>query len=635
MKQRKLNLEQRFILIIIAIGTICFGLLGSLFYRQIRQAVIAQARQHAMGIAATAACQIDGELFVQIEQVGDDAYQKVYDVLDDFRDYSEISYIYTLKEADNQLVFVVDTDEENPAEVFEPYEYREDMKPAFSGQVCFDNTMTTDEWGHYYSAYAPVTTADGAVVGIVGCDVKMDNIRAIERPLILRVVLLITIFNLISGLIYINLSRTLMEHDVMTEISNYDYLIRYGNRLSRKKKLADYTGILINIKDFKYINQRVGAKVADKVLKEYAAVLKAGKERRDFLASTGGDNFFLLVKKGKEQAFLNKVKQVEVTVRIKDKPVRIPLSVRCGLYSIKKEDDIDFVLNACTFAVNGAKSKTNTDCLWFEDEMFHQMMQEKETVAAFKQGIMNHEFVVYYQPKVNIDTNTLCGAEALVRWVQNGKIVPPMQFIPTLEKNNLIQKLDFYVLEQVCTDIRDWLDRGIEMVRISTNFSKLHLCNLHFAQDLLKVLEKYQIDSQYIEAELTESSGYYDLEALTRFVHYMNRAHVSVSIDDFGTGYSSLSLLKDLNVDVVKVDKSFFRDIESGDEVNGKLVANVIKMVQDLGREVISEGIETQEQAEFLKQVKSPIVQGYLYDKPLSHDDFEKKLLSPHYDMNR
>ena len=173
---------------------------------------------------------------------------------------------------------------------------------------------------------------------------------------------------------------------------------------------------------------------------------------------------------------------------------------------------------------------------------------------------------------------------------------------------------------------------GIPLVKISSNFSKLHLKNNDFSSRILALLLRYDVDPKLVEIELTESSGYQDFEALTKFVDCMNAANVSTSIDDFGTGYSSLSMLRDLNVDVIKLDRSFFRNVDSEDTADKKMVENVIHMIQDLDREIICEGIETKQQAEFLKQVQSPIVQGFLFDKPLDREAFEKRMKKPVYD---
>ena len=226
----------------------------------------------------------------------------------------------------------------------------------------------------------------------------------------------------------------------------------------------------------------------------------------------------------------------------------------------------------------------------------------------------------------------MCGAEALVRWHQGDTLIPPYKFIPLLEEEGSITELDFYIFDNMCQDIKEWLDSGITPVRVSSNFSKLHLLNADFADRVLNVVNKYQISHEYIEVELTESSGYENFEALTSFVNKMKENGICVSIDDFGTGYSSLSLLKELNVNVIKLDKTFIDEIGNGDDVNEKLVKNVIHMIKDLGRDIICEGVETKDQAEFLISQGCFMAQGYLYDKPLPGAEFEQRLKKPKYE---
>lgn len=631
MKNKGLRLEEKFILVIVAVGLICFSLLGFLSYKQVGRIIVDQHKEDAMGIARTAADQIDGEMFANITSSEDENYKVIYELLSKYKANNLISYIYAMKQEGDHLVFVIDTDEQNPADFLEEYEYLADMRPAFDGDVCCDEEVTTDKWGDYFSAYAPIVDKDGKVVGIVGADIGIDSIDSVLAQLKNLIIMLITVFAAISILVYILISSNLMNKDLLTEINNYEKLIKVGSARYKRKKLDNYTGILINIKDFSYINQQLGSAGGDMILKLYAKELQKRGKHLDLVASIGGDSYFALIKNERAQQFLDSIKGIVLSIKVNNDFVDVQVNARCGIYPIPEKTRINEVLNCCTVALNEAKLQYDNDYKWFEKEMFDQMLEEREILNAFRVGIVRHEFVVYYQPKVNLYTNNLCGAEALVRWFRNGKIVPPDQFIPVLEKNNLITELDFYVFEKVCKDIRDWLDKGYEMVTISSNFSKMHLRNANFADDILKIKDKYNVDSKYIDTELTESSGLNDLEALIKFVTKMNEAKISVSIDDFGTGYSSLSLLKDLNVDVVKMDKSFFRAMENGERLQKKMVENVIRMVQDLDREVISEGIETEQQADFLRSIDSPIVQGYLFDKPLPHNEFEKRLKEPHY----
>jgi EAL domain-containing protein (putative c-di-GMP-specific phosphodiesterase class I) len=257
----------------------------------------------------------------------------------------------------------------------------------------------------------------------------------------------------------------------------------------------------------------------------------------------------------------------------------------------------------------------------------------------------NKEFEVYYQPKVNLDTNELCGSEALVRWRRAERLLQPEEFIPILEREGSVCALDFYVLERVCENIRVWLDKGLTPVRVSTNFSKLHMHNPKLADDIIKVLQRHDVNPSYIEIELTETIGYEDFEALAAFVCKLHDYGLHTSIDDFGTGYSSLNLVSELDIDVIKLDKSFLTpEDKSGSDAESEriqhkaksniiVIKTLIAMARELGISVICEGVETKEQAQLLIDLGCHMAQGYLYDRPMPCEEFENRLINVKYDV--
>lgn len=266
--------------------------------------------------------------------------------------------------------------------------------------------------------------------------------------------------------------------------------------------------------------------------------------------------------------------------------------------------------------------------LWFEPEMLNRTIKANTISTMFPDAIRNEEFVVYYQPKVSLSDNKLCGCEALTRWVKDGNIVSPADFIPVLEREGTICKLDFYVLDKACADIKRWLETGLNPVRVSTNFSKLHLHNKDFAEEIISIINKHGVDPAYVEVELTESSGYEDYEALAEFVRKMKSYGVSTSIDDFGTGYSSLNLLKDLDVDIIKLDKSFLDNLGDEKKTDEVVIRHIVNMVNELDMQVVAEGVETNAQADLLQGFSCSMAQGYLFDKPLPCAEFEKRMKS-------
>ena len=417
--------------------------------------------------------------------------------------------------------------------------------------------------------------------------------------------------------------------DSLTGISNSRGLMRFGAELEKEKKLCKYAAAYMNIKNFKYINKTVGERQGDVILKKYAAALSGFIDRDELVARLGGDNFMVIVRKDRIRKFIEFVERIPVDAYTKGESRNYELEARIGvLENIRENYTVGDIMNCTSVAYNQTRVPGSRNCIYFSDDMLEKSLREKSVSLYFSQALKNHEFVVYYQPKVSLKDNSLCGCEALVRWLRTGKVVPPMEFIPVLEREGSVCRLDFYMLDCVCRDIRDWLDRGITPVRTSVNFSKAHLHNEKLASDILAVLDKYGVDSKYIEVEITESSGYENYPALSDFVKKMNSSGVMTSIDDFGTGYSSINLLKDLNVNVIKLDKSFLDEKSVESRANTVLIKNIVNMVNELDMLPITEGVETVQQAKFLKRIDCKMAQGYLFDRPLPHDEFEKKLVS-------
>ncbi len=245
-------------------------------------------------------------------------------------------------------------------------------------------------------------------------------------------------------------------------------------------------------------------------------------------------------------------------------------------------------------------------------------------------AIQNKEFVVYFQPKVSIQDMKMSGAEALVRWNCNGQILPPVKFIPFCERTGLVIDIDFYVLEETCKKMREWLDQGLEMVRISVNFSKYHFNENGVAERIHKVIKSYNIPTEYIEVEFTETA-YHDKEELLEYtVDKLKSYGIKSSIDDFGSGYSSLNLLQNMDFEVVKLDKSLLgKGVEN--EKAKKVISSIIHMAKELEMEVLAEGVETTKELNLLKELKCDMVQGFLFDKPLPMDEFERRLKAKVY----
>lgn len=423
--------------------------------------------------------------------------------------------------------------------------------------------------------------------------------------------------------------------DSLTGAANTTSVTRFGGMLFAQKRLAEYAGVFINIKNFKYINQVFGSRQGDLVLRKFAQAMMKFTADSGMFSRLGGDNFFLLIKKDRMDELRSFTNELSIPIGEGPEIRNADIRIRMGICFAGPEDTVSDLLNKSSIAINAARNGGMMDEAEFTQQMLEMTMHRKKISTLFPKALENSEFTVYYQPKISLSDNKLCGCEALSRWIREGKVVPPMEYIPVLEHEGSICRLDLYIFKKVCEDINRWLSMGLTPVRVSVNFSKLHLQNSNLADEVMEIIGKYNIDPEYIEIELTEMTGAEDFTALNAFVQKMKSAGIATSIDDFGTGYSSLNLLKDLDVDVIKLDKSFFTNI--GNENEGRatdriVVRNIVRMVNELDMETVSEGVETHTQAEFLREIDCNTAQGFLFDRPLPRDEYEKRLSdSEHY----
>lgn len=257
---------------------------------------------------------------------------------------------------------------------------------------------------------------------------------------------------------------------------------------------------------------------------------------------------------------------------------------------------------------------------YYSDNQENRLVSKKFIEDRMEYALEHGEFVMFLQPKYSISTEGIVGAEALVRWIHPEKgMISPMEFIPVFEKNGFIIKLDEYMWEQACRAIRDWLDRGVEPVPISVNISRVHLSSGKFVDVLDGLVEKYGIPKHLIETEITETSENAGDEEIIKKLK--DRGYMLL-MDDFGSGYSSLNMLKSTPFDVIKIDRDFFSEFMLSDR-GKKIISHTISMSKDIGLDMVAEGVETKEQAEFLQNCGCDVAQGYFYSKPISRNDFE------------
>ena len=267
------------------------------------------------------------------------------------------------------------------------------------------------------------------------------------------------------------------------------------------------------------------------------------------------------------------------------------------------------------------KNKGDTAWAFYDGAVRDKLLHEKEIESQMERALAEGEFIAYYQPKYSTKEQRLIGAEALVRWRRSDDvIVPPYQFVPLFERNGFINKLDRYMFELVCRQQTLWLGEGLAPVPISVNMSRMCLYDPHIVDEYIGILEESGLPAAYVKLELTESAFFENTSIMNGVIEALHKVGIKVLMDDFGTGYSSMMMLKNVDIDVLKLDKSFVDDI--GDERSEKIISNIIYLAHSLQIEVTAEGVETKAQFEFLRDVGCDYIQGYYFGKPQPAEAF-------------
>lgn len=419
--------------------------------------------------------------------------------------------------------------------------------------------------------------------------------------------------------------------DPLTKIWNRNQFEKEGTILINKNKNKIFYLVSIDVDKFKYINDQYGVKFGDTILKEMAEKIQQLFAKKGYYARGVGDRFFVLLEELDSE---KRVEWQELIIQTKmdfivgegiKKQFHVP--VKFGIYIIyprKEELLVSECIDKANIAKETIKRNRNKNVAIYDKELEKKIATEIEIENSMEQALEKKEFKVFYQPKYDLKTQMLIGAEALVRW-ENPKrgMVSPIEFIPIFERNGFIVQLDFYVYEEVMRVMRSWIDTGKNVVPVAINVSRVHISSVHFVEQLMTLIEQYQIPTNMIEVELTESVLGDEDSNILNLLNQLKAAGFKISIDDFGTGYSSLNLLKEMPVDILKIDKSFLNETENS-EKSRIIIEQVVSMAKKIHIETICEGVETQKQAEFLKEIGCNMVQGYLYAKPMPRNEFEE-----------
>ncbi len=427
----------------------------------------------------------------------------------------------------------------------------------------------------------------------------------------------------------ITLERKLYR-DSLTGLDNYSQFLDTCNSKLLHRTI-EYAVFYFNIEHFKYVNDVYGYTVGDHIIIQLANILKfVFQNTSDVIARSSADRFLVMTKfisiEDIEDKFTQVIEQVS-NIAYKDTNLKHKLIIVSGVYVTEPDEkNISSAINKANLARKSNTSSGYPRYTLYDDNILETYRFEHQLEEHMFEALNNDEFLIYLQPKVNVKTNEIIGAEALSRWYYKfEKLLMPFQFIPLFEKNGFICELDFYVFKKVCQIQKKFENDGKVLLPISVNMSKAQKDLHKYVERVEAIRQEYNVSPQIIEIEITESMLSNNVDEIISIMEELHELGYKISMDDFGSGYSNLALLSVLDFDILKLDGNFCKeDFEGKDKV---IISSIIEMAKKLNISLICERVETQQQAKNLEELGCQIVQGYLYDKPISIDEFDKKYM--------
>lgn len=413
-----------------------------------------------------------------------------------------------------------------------------------------------------------------------------------------------------------------INHDLLTKLPNRNYLINYFNE-QIKEQVQSTSIIFLDLDRFKIINDTKGHHFGDLVLKEIANRLSKFINTNGKLIKFGGDEFVILTNNFSEEKTIEFTEGIlslfSFPFTINETEVFISASIGISYYP-KNGKELDAIIKKADIAMHYAKQEGNIYQLYNKslDDAFNWKMElEKDLRKALIQG----ELLVYYQPQVDLSTNKIKGVEALLRWIHPDKgMISPERFIPLAEETGLIIPIGEWIIRRTTKELKNWIEDGME-VDLSVNVSMKQFFHENFIKVIKESLEENNLPPNKLTVEITESISLYKEKLVIDKLKELKKIGVNIALDDFGTGYSSLSYLRKFPIDILKIDKSFIDGIDI-DEKSLSITEKIINLAHDFGFKVVGEGVETLEQLHKIKLIQCDIVQGFIFYKPLSANDF-------------
>ena len=410
-------------------------------------------------------------------------------------------------------------------------------------------------------------------------------------------------------------------HDSLTGLYAREYLLECMNKFLRTDKKSDYLVLYVNITNFNVINDVFGSEFGKKTLKHIASFLKGYIKGKAVYGMLTKHTYGIILKK--ENFHPDEIEERLTNFAIGDEGLEHHIEVNVGVYEVRPDDteDVLLMLESARLATTKLTDDRPEHIAFYDDMLRDEIVYDQLISNQLHDAIRERQIRPYLQPIVN-STGTLVGAEALVRWIHpDDGFLSPAAFIPVFEKNGLIAEVDKHMWRCACEILADWKKRGINKF-ISINISPKDFYFLDVYSELMSLVKQFGIDPIFLRIEITESVMMTDSDDRLKLVSDLRDAGFIVEMDDFGSGFSSLNLLKDMSVDVLKIDMQFLKDSETNERAN-MIIRNIISMAEDLSIVSLTEGVETFDQFQKLAKMGCQLFQGYYFSKPLPVDEFE------------
>lgn len=418
-------------------------------------------------------------------------------------------------------------------------------------------------------------------------------------------------------------------YNCITGLPNKNFVL--NSLIDEISRINEFAALIsLDMDSFKAVNDTLGHLSGDELLRQAGKRFKKVTKLQDCVCHIGGDEFLFFIKSAKNKLEVEKIAKeiVDVfdTVFIVGGKKVDYVTASLGIALIPQDGrDFQTIYNCADDAMYSSKNSGKNKYKFYDKNMSFHIYEESVKKKEIEKGIENKEFKVFYQPKVSND-GIFIGAEALVRWFKDGKIIAPSEFIDFAERRGLITSITELVIDEVLNKIKLWLKEGYKDFTISINITAEHLNNEKLCNNIIDKIRESNVPPQYLEFEITESMLIKDFGTAVNSIKKMKAFGIKISLDDFGTGYSSLNYLKKLPIDIIKIDKSFIDTIDE-DEKDRMVLENIIKISHSFNYNVVAEGVESKEQYEILKSMNCDMFQGYYLGKPIDEEAFKSTFL--------